>query len=291
MALGRKVKLTVKNEKLAKGLSVEELDIDFKIKRSLVLGDNFAEFTVYGISEESSKDFLVPGNRIEFSAGHEDEVVGNIFIGSIMEATPKKLNGVLLFEIRAVNIFPTAGKENVYFQLNYSAGTPVSRLVQDVAATLDLIVNGIENIQGLLLANGFSYTGKVRGIFKRVQGILLKDDIGFYVDSDEILIYNKDGESRFEIVYLTYESGLRAVKDITDSGVKSAKSKRASKNKRKRKDEKRISFEAILTPKIRPNSPIAINTTGIKGTFVVEACEFSGNNYNGDFIVSGEASI
>ena len=81
MAWGRIVELSVGSE--GEGLLISDLDIDFKVIKSLTFADNYAEFRIYNAKEETRTKILKKGNNLIFKAGYEDEAVNTLFVGNI----------------------------------------------------------------------------------------------------------------------------------------------------------------------------------------------------------------
>jgi hypothetical protein len=49
-------------------------------------------------------------------------------------------------------------------------------------------------------------------------------------------------------------------------------------------------FKALLNPKIGPNSLVEFKTDTVRTTALVDSVKFSGNNYGGDYTVSGHCT-
>jgi len=255
------------------GLLVSALDVDFEVERSLTYADNNATFTIYNAKEETRKNILTVGNNIIFKAGYEDETVGVIFAGNIREATTSKSQTDWITKIFATSARGTGGKlVSEYISLSFDAEVNVQRIIKKLAALLGLVVYGISNIN-VTLPNGWNYVGNIGCAFRYLEEILKSNDCGLYKDNDELVIYKIGENSKFEVVNLGYKGGLLNLENITD----------------KESDTRtRFKFESLIIPQCQVNGLVRIDTPDVVGTFTVEKLNYRGNNYGGDFNMTGE---
>lgn len=260
------------------GTLISDLNVSFQIERSIELSSNTAQFTIYNAKLETRQKILSTGNNIIFAAGYDDEKnIATIFIGTITKSVSKKQGVDWITEIEAMDI--SANRSGLIYNtvnLSYIAKTPLFTVVNDVASLLSVPVFGLENLTQTL-NNGFVYSGNVNNLIKRLNNILSTYQTKIYFDSSEMVIF-KPGipDSRFGIVKLTSNSGLIGdVADISDENEQDGK--------------KRIGFQCLLNPKIKPNSVIIVVSNSVQGSFIVEKVSFIGDNFGGDFICEVEA--
>jgi len=274
MALGRVSELSVGEN--GKGLLISALDMEFKIEKSTTLADNTGEYTIYNAKENTRKNVLKKGNNIIHSLGYEDEAVANVFVGNIITSYSEKVRADWITKIKASTVqSKDAALEVVTVSLSYAPGTPVSRPMQAIASAAGLIVNGITNISSLKMPNGWTYAGTFKGALRYIKSILDTNDIGMYIDNNEVVIFNNGTASRFKVVLLSYTGGLQSVRDITKAEEK----------------KKRIEFTSIIIPQIRINGIVSIvNTPDNNGSYIVDKLTMTGDNFGGEFKMVGEAT-
>ncbi len=280
MAFKRKVEMTVGENIVdgGTGLDISNLDIIFNITRTLTLSSNSASFDIYNAKQETRDDILKKGNVVIFKAGYEDEDnVGTIFIGSIIESKTRKDNTDFVTELECLDF--ASNKEGLKFEtisLSYAAGTQTTTLIDDIVNILNIAIAGQDNVTSTL-NNGFVFAGTRGKLLKRLKKILFAEDLGLYFDSSEMVIYKLgEADSTFGIVRVTPNSGLiGTIEDITDEDDED--------------DKKRVKFKSLLNAKIKPNTVINAEADINSGTYIVEKVTFVGDNIDGDFFAEVEA--
>ena len=274
MAFNRSIDLEIGQN--GTGLLISDLDIGFNISRSRTFAENTADITVFNASEDTRKKILKPGNNLVFKFGYEDEPKATLFVGSIVEASSEKNGSVWESKILAATV-QNSGRplENTYVSLSFGPGVSLIQPIRAIGAALQLIVYG-EETANVIMDNGLTFVGSARAALKHCNDILSQRNVRLYMDNNSIVIFNKNGESRFSPVYLDYNSGLLSVEDITEITEDDPKPQR------------RLSFTSLIHPKLQPDMPIQIVSDSVNGVFVVEKIQLSGDNFGGDCRCSGE---
>lgn len=273
MAWSRVIELSVGSD--GSGLDMSGLHVDFRIERSISVAQQRAEFTVYNAKEETRKEVLRSGNNVVFRAGYEDEGLGTLFIGSIIDAQSQKRDRDWRTTINAAALrgqSTALARTNV--ALSYAPGTELAAVIGDIGTALGLVVFGQAQAR-IALPNGLVFAGNARRALAYAEEILVNNGAGLYVDNGEIVIY-RDGEQQsgeFGSTLLDYDTGLLSVEDITEAGDQ----------------RRRVRFRTLLIPKLQPNGLITVRTERVSGTFIIERVAFSGSNYGESFIAEGEA--
>lgn len=271
MAWDRVVELSVGAD--GQGLLISDLDIDFKIVKSLSFADNYAEFRIYNAKEETRNKVLKKGNNLIFKAGYKDEAVNTLFVGNITEVQSGKSLVDRVVDIQCLSGRGTDGViQSEYISLSFSPGTLLSRPISQLGNLYGMVVYGLENAN-IRLPNGWQFCGKASGAFRYIDGILKSNGCGMYKDDKEIVIYKEGQPSKISVVTLTYAGGLKNIKDVTD----------LSKDTRTK-----LEFESLIIPQCQVNAVVNIREAGINGVFTVEKLTYQGNNYGGDFNMTGE---
>jgi len=293
MAWGRQIELVVEdpNAVPGSGVLISDLHIEFEVERSLTLAENTAKFLIYNAKAETREKLLFEGNSLIFKAGYLDEGMSTIFAGLIWTASTSKDGPDYKTEITAVNRQSSKQSlKSVTISATYNKGTFISKVLQDIGATLGLVVNGLPNAQ-IPLPNGGTFVGSINNALRYVQDILANYDLAIRIDNDEMLIYKVGEASHYTVVYLNPESGLLSVKDITQPPkAEEVKKKKKAKVTYKIAGRKRLAFKSLLNPKLQVNAPVTFQTDRYSGTYIVEKLKYKGNNFGGDFFVEGEVA-
>lgn len=280
MAFNRKFEMSIGTN--GTGLLISELDIDFNITRSRAFSENTAEFVIFNAKEETRQYVVQKNNNLIFKAGYEDEgPPQSIFIGNIIKGLSVRKEPNWETTINAATAMSISqALETLHVSLSYTNNVPLSKPILDIAAAYGLNVLGLENITEIQLDNGFVFAGTARMALKYCYWILQVNQIGMYMDNSEIVLYRLDNkDSKFGSVYLDFKSGLLSAKDITEYNPQLPAPQ-----------FKRIEFECLLIPQLRPNGLIQLVHPLIKGVFSIDKLNFIGNNYGGDCKVTGEAT-
>jgi hypothetical protein len=279
MAFKRVIELTVGAD--GTGLLISDLNVEFNITRSITFEENIAEFIIYNAKEDTRKQVLREGNNLIFKAGYEDEGIGTIFIGNITKSISTLSGPDWITRVESATI-QTSKKPltNNYISLSYSADTPLSQPLQDIASSIGLGLFGIENVIGIILENGFTFAGSARNALVTLNKKLKTEERALYADNEELVIYRLDQKtSRFSPILLDYESGLLKIDDITE------------KDNQTKKNPRRVSIETILIPKLQPLVLAKVkNTSSLDGVYFAEKVITAGDNFGGPFNMTTEAA-
>ena len=283
MAFDRKVELVIGEG--GRGLDIADLDIEFKIVRSVAFAENEAEFLIYNAKPETRSKILKKGNSLSFSAGYKDQAFGVIFIGQILEAKSYQDGADMLTKIIATNTSSeTKPLSRTLVSLSYEPKTNAKVILNEIAELLGLALIGIDNadLDLPILPNGFSYAGIVRGALQYATNILKSKKLGLYIDNTSLVVYKLDGTSTFTAGYLSYDTGLLSVE----------KEERSHNDQQRPEDETErnyINFTSLLNPRMKPNGLVEIDTEKLKGVYLIHKIDFEGDNFGGDFVCVGEA--
>ena len=295
------------------GLRVSDLHMDFDVTRSQVYSANVAEFRVYNASEATRKLMAEPGKRVRFSAGYRDMggPVG-IFWGSILKAPSSKVGPDWVTTITAVSSLTEATgtldiansrknkltpdqKQELVNQavnriplvLNYGPDARAQEIIRTIGNQTGLAVNGLEDMPDILFPNGWTYVGGVRGALQKLSQMLRASGFSLVAGNTSILVTPLAGTSlTVTAAYLSYATGLIEVKTTTDLNIPP----KLDGNGNRVVMPETYEFKALLSPKITPNSLVEFDTPHVKTSMLVSECKFSGNNYGGDFHVSGKGA-
>lgn len=328
MAFGRVVRLFVGNFQLgnmdtAEARRIDGLDIEFSVTRSIEFWDNAANITVYNPSPDTLKYLMRTGASAVLQAGHEDETVGNIFVGQIARVETRREGPDIV-----TNIICKSAR-GAYYQLvklscdvRFEKGATFRRCLQDLADYAGVALRagaGLEALDGTL-RRPFQASGSFPGVFTHFVLTVLKPEakLGAFFDNNEILIIGENNHLEIEHIALYYDTGLLSATEIRDEGDNDIngggdayhmmagipeleKKYDLEKNAPKIKEvdrRRRVRFRAILSPKFCPNARVELDSStgdgydgvlAVKGLFSIDKVEFNGGTTGSDFTVECEA--
>jgi len=281
MAFKKDVKLIVAAPGETEGLTISDLDMEFDVIRSTKVAENTAEFTIYGANESTRNDLLVEDAALEFYAGYQDSGgAGLIFRGNVIEAVPEKLPSTYAMRITASNV-KRGTLTSTPVVLTYAPDSPLSQVIEDLAALLNMVVYGLKNIDGITLPNGLAECTTARNALNYVEEILKFNKKGIYRDNDEIVIFNQGEASFFDIVVMTYETGLIKLAEYKENEEK----KKAKTGSDARDKTLQCEFTTLLLPQIRPNGILQFGGVSdtLDGNYAPTVVQYVGDNRNGPF--------
>lgn len=273
--------LTVKIGFEGIGTLISDLHIDFKIERSIDFSANSAELKIYNPSGDTQEKFLKKGASIIVSAGYRDEGVGGIYVGQITESVSYKNGADKIVDLTAGSIQnANRNLEYVTVSLSYKRNTSLATPLKDITTALGLATYGFDIAKKVNLPNGFTFAGSAKAALAKCKYILNSYELDLFIDNTTLVVFKRrTADTRFKVVYLSPETGLIGTAKITDS---------SKVGNPEEEFPLRVSFKSLLNPQLNPNGVIVIDKSTITGTFILEKVSFSGNNYGGAFIATGE---
>jgi hypothetical protein len=269
-------------------LEVSGLDVAFNITRTNAFGENTGQLEIYNPKEATQTAFLREGNNVWVQAGYADDEFAQIYSGNIVAARsiregPDLIVSLFLGSVQGTETPLT--RQN--FALSYAPKTLASKVIQEIADIQQLAVTGLENTN-FQLPNGFTGVGPARIVLRQLHSVLRSNGIGLYLDSNELILYKLEGDSLFEVVALGYEGGLLSIEDVTDPYLDQQVTK-TKQGQLPPDTRKRVSIQALLHPRVRPNGLVRIAAEQNSGLYLVEKVQFVGDNFGGDFLCSIDA--
>lgn len=108
MAFGKLVSLKLHSQYVQQSLTLDNLSIGFRVRRSNKFTANTAEFKIRNLADQTVTDFLRPNVTVEFKAGWEDQDQGQlstIFIGNVLRETEMSTSATdITYSISAASI-------------------------------------------------------------------------------------------------------------------------------------------------------------------------------------------
>ena len=135
-------------------------------------------------------------------------------------------------------------------------------------------------ISKIKLPNGFAFTGTLSQLLSKLQDILARYENGVAIDNNVLLVYSKTAGKTATAVTLTSESGLITASRMENNATEGEEDSDFLR--------KRVKFKSLLNYKISPDRLVVIKFREINNTYIVDKCNFKGDNYGGSFFVEGE---
>lgn len=327
MAFGRIIhlyvgKFAVGNLTSQNSKDFSQFDIEFEVTRSIEWYDNEATITIYNPSPEAINFIMSEGNSVLLQAGYEDETVGNIFVGQIGMAVPRRVGSDVELVITCVSArgtFYQLARLNCAIQFDSSA--TVKKCLQelcDYAGTALRAGNQKELSQPIGTEFCISGTFKQAVCSFRDNILIPKFGLHLYFDNNEMIVVNSDEKSiEVEEITLDFKSGLLQSEEIRDESLNKvnfaddpsyylfsqSEADEPSQQKKPSKEidrTRKIHFTALISPKYAPNvfvrmdsskgdSYDSVGSMAIKGDFIITECTFRGSNMGSDFTVECDA--
>lgn len=253
---------------------VEEVQIKvvFDVTKGVSSTANSATIKVYNLKEGHRNALGKELDTITLEAGYippgtKKGNVGIIFHGQIRDVEHKRDGVNIVSELSCGDGDKALRKATI--SKTYKAGTEVKEVVDDIQKELEK--QGVKKGEIKLgdKATAFKRPYTVCGSCKRELDTLGRGkDFNWSIQNGALEATPGDGFLG-GVVLLTPETGLLNTPSITDNGVK---------------------VQALLNPDIRPNRRVRIESQTLEMNsqdkeYRVSECRYSGDNYNGDFIV------
>ena len=307
MAFGRIIhlyvgKFAVGNLTSQNSKDFSQFDIEFEVTRSIEWYDNEATITIYNPSPEAINFIMSEGNSVLLQAGYEDETVGNIFVGQIGMAVPRRVGSDVELVITCVSArgtFYQLARLNCAIQFDSSA--TVKKCLQelcDYAGTALRAGNQKELSQPIGTEFCISGTFKQAVCSFRDNILIPKFGLHLYFDNNEMIVVNSDEKSiEVEEMTLDFKSGLLQAEEIRDESLNKvnfaddpsyylfsqSEADEPSQQKKPSKEidrTRKIHFTALISPKYAPNvfvrmdsskgdSYDSVGSMAIKGDFII----------------------
>lgn len=250
-----------------------QIKIEFSISKGVSSNQNSATIKIYNLKEGHRNQLGKELDNITLEAGYipPGETKGNvgiIFKGQIRDVEHKRDGNDIISELSCGDGDKAFRKATI--SKTYKAGTEVKTVVEDIYKELNK--EGVTKGEWKFgeKATNFKKPYTVCGSCKTEMDTLSRGkDFNWSVQNGAMEVTAGNGFIG-SIVLLTPDTGLLAGITITDNGVKA---------------------KALLNPEIRPNRRVKITSQELEmnaegGEYRVSECTFSGDNTDGDFVVT-----
>jgi hypothetical protein len=299
----REVSLIIQPKNTDKGIEIGELHFEFDIERSILFGDNTAEFRIYNLNPDTRAAIEDENSAVQFKAGYADVGVGMLFYGEIYQAIHAKTENEWVTTLQCAMLSGDIMPMDSVITCSYPPRTKVSVVLQNLCDILGLSFQHKDNLSYITFENGFTACKNARSIFKDIEKYVAPAKLGFFIDNHELTVYKKGGEvSTFGGIMLSPATGLlhcQWKQEKSSAGFQTYKhgEKRQQNQMQAQQIEadkrKYITATTTLIPSLRPNSVITVRD-GIHDEdgegYLIEKMRISGDNFGGEFTMEIEAS-
>ena len=258
------------------GRTIEDLRIDFKIKKDSESKANEGTVEIYNLSAETRDLLQSQGLKYELRAGYfglnEIPLIGVISTGDVVDAVTRRSGPDFITEIKI-----SEGGEALDKSLDKSFAENVSTktIIGAMVSSLGLAKGVIVGVKDEILKSGYSATGKIKD---RLDELFKKQGLEWSIQNGEVQAYPIGKSTNETAVLLDSETGL--LKAYREKAKLAGSSERVD----------RLIFEALINPEIRVGRKVKISsyTEKIDGVFTVRKLTYNGSNRGGNFTVTGE---
>ncbi len=256
------------------GTKFTNLRMSFNVFKTKKESTNKAEIKLYNTTLDNATKILKAEYKVIVRAGYEDEGLKSLFFGSIKYATITKNSVDRIINIEAYDGIINYQTANI--SISYVGGTPALNILNDLITAFGIPLANPITAPTLQYANGYSFAGKVKDALTEVTNYMGKT---WTIQNEQLLILSED-----EVVQRT---GLRLSKDTGLVGTPTLLED-ADDKQNKSDIPKRYKLKTLMFPQLVPGSEIVLNSFQASGTFKVESAQFSGDNFDGDFLTTLE---
>lgn len=300
------------------GYLIDNLHYEFEIDRSTEFYKDTATFTIYSPNRETIAEIMSSGCAVIFKAGY-DNLVGTVFVGQIATAYPEDDNPteqklVLICNSQRGAQYPL---QRTYITKFFKEGESYYAVLKAIADYVGVPLSGAEVLKSHKLDCGYIVNGEVRSevtLFAKRRLLELGGKV--IISNNEMIYLDKNLNVALETVYLSYSTGLVHAKQLRDEkyqssedafsenmeyyvglrgwGDKEVAAQKALEASVQPKNE--VEFECLINPGIQVGSPIHIDarknlqdTLAVLGKFYVTELHYTGDNFGGNFSLTGKA--
>jgi hypothetical protein len=263
-------------------LALRDLDIAFKVKRTLKKEPNTAEIDIYNLHPEnrrrieSRKDVRVvleagyarpPGVTDPAYAG-----VSLIFAGDLRSARSFREGGDIVTKISSGD--GEKKKQKSRIKATFPPGTSIKKVFEACARAMGVGIGNLSALQrvefpkaGAVFSGGTVLYGNAAD---ELDGLCRSADLEWSIQNGVLQILTRGEALRDEVIVLSPSTGLIGSPTLSSDGV--------------------LHAETLMIPDLFPGRRVQVRSENVSGVFRVETCEYVGNTAgNGDWGVTIES--
>lgn len=262
----RTCEVSIVNES-GRGTSVsEDFRISFQITKTLSSEANSIDVSIQNLSRATQKKLLDVGDFIEVKAGYERTEI--LALGEITRIFVEQELPDSFLKVEAGDGIRTLNQRQV--NVSFDAGTPAERILTSVLGDISLPRLRSRVKLSKTYAQGFSFSGSA---FDFLNIITRKEDLFWSIQNGQLILLDFSRPESREAVVLSAQTGLiGSPEPLDDFGLVT-----------NRKVQSGWKVRSLLNPKVQPASGIQLDSSVIKGSFLVDTVTFFGDTRGQDW--------
>ena len=256
------------------GIRVDDLRMQFTVKKSELPTPNTALITINNLSESKRNNLGTTGTVATLQAGYADDPINVRTIAemSVIDAksfdNPPDVRTVLtcqagINEVRGAKIAPS-----------YTGGKGAIAIVREVVKGAGLTLRDMSEITDDIYHNGFSEAGPLNDVLDKLAGKL---QARWSMQNGEVQFTPLDKPSDLTIVLVSATSGLIEVQRRNKVGSPLTPGQKDGWTAR-----------SLLLPQIEPGGTVRLKSKKVEGTFRVAALQHTGDTHGEDWFTDLE---
>lgn len=267
----RNVRLVIENEDQNETTTIEKLNVEFDIERTIEKEPSTLRATVYNLSE-TTRSRLEMNDRVivSLAAGYGDDL-HELFRGDLRLSRTRRDGADIATDIEAGDGEKAA---KAWAWKWFPKGASLKSILDYLISKADIGEGNVSDALSINEANGLPDTIPAG---RAIRGYAL-DQMNQLCVSRGIDFSVQDGEAQFLPIGGT-KAGVPVVKISPSTGLI---------NSPTIDNEGILSCETLLLPNLFPGSRIDVDSEFVKGRFKIERATYSGSVFGDDFTISIE---
>ena len=254
------------------GRQAYQLRVAFNIQKTKEKSSNTAQILVYNLNKDSRALLNDTDVFVQLEVKYEEDSLWSIICsGDVLDVSTKKQGVDYITEISLGDGFKDLRDST--FSKSYPEGTNIKAVIEDMVKSFKridgkkVVLDAIANTKELI--TGGTFSGKTAD---ELEKLLLPFGLNPRIQNNDLIIEEKLGTTETEAYVISTASGL----------INSPQNKTLTINK---EEQKGITFEALLNPRIDIGSVVKLESKLITGEYVVYNLQYIGDTQEGDWKV------
>lgn len=253
-------------------LDVSDLDIDFKVTKSLKYEPNTCEILVYNLGEKSREQLAtVKKLQVRLEAGYKDEL-SQLYLGEVRSAFSYYSGADVITKVSSGD----SEKEISASHLSVPIGakTPIDVALQAIAKKLGVNLGNLQEASQALVGKGYKSPYPKGGVLegnvaRELTDICRAANLEWSVQDGKLFFLDKDATMRGLALKMSSDTGLVGSPTIDNKGE--------------------VDATCLLIPDMRPGVAVEFDTFSLKGRYKVTHCEYTGSTFDTTWYVKFHA--
>lgn len=262
------------------------LNIAFDIDKDLTKQTNKCSLQVFNLSEKTAKVFERDDSICILEAGYSEDIgLRRIFVGAVLKAWSYKKGADKITELELSD--GQIAIRDCVVSLSYAENVSGQKVINDVAASMGLVVQYADGIAFNSYANGFSFIGPGRTCLEKVCAA---SGLSWSIQNNVLQIIENGGDTKVIAIKLAADSGLVGTPERIVKSAKKIKKQSERNSKRNKSKDKKAGWKikCLLQPTLTPGDLIYVESRPITGWFKIESLKHEGEYRGANWYTSLE---